>query len=55
MHGMQLVSSPRQTARGPAVTRTLAAQGAGYKNLKNSQNFQNFAKLFFKKKIGKKN
>ena len=29
---MQLVSSPRQTARGPAATRTLAAQGAGYKN-----------------------
>ena len=30
---MQLVSSPRQTARGPAATWTLAAQGAGYKNL----------------------
>ena len=32
VHCMQLVSSPRQTALGPAATRTLAAQGAGYKN-----------------------
>ena len=29
---MQLVSSPRLSARGPAATRTSAAQGAGYKN-----------------------
>jgi len=29
---MQLVSIPRQTARGPAATRTLAALGAGFKN-----------------------
>ena len=27
-----LHASPRQTAQGPAATRTLAAQGAGYKN-----------------------
>ena len=30
---MQLVSSPRLSARGPAATRTSAAQGAGYKNV----------------------
>ena len=30
---MQLVSSPRLSARGPAATRTSAAQGAGSKNI----------------------
>ena len=30
---MPLVSSPRLSARGPAATRTSAAQGAGYKNV----------------------
>ena len=32
-----LVSSTRQTARGPAATRTLAAQGTGYKNGQNRE------------------
>ena len=35
VHCMQLVSSPRQTAQGPAATRTSAAQGADYNYLLN--------------------